>query len=307
MELTEYLDLANHTLQELFGQGYDKKPVHTIHRESKRKARAIIRSLKPFAKSSVETSSKKPFTKEVFPERYNPRAVHALFALAFLFYSPVFYKFIQVVRLKAEPKTSEPNDASEFVDFMLETIRFYQYMAQYTEGTIRLYDGMNPNFKKTHAALNMPAIVQDQLVVVIDFTNPIEHIKAELESLLKELQHNFDEMARDQITEMTDGSPEFLDKVLPSRHAAPVKDEIDNPKKYLPMWYQALMAYRMRLLKHKERTRIRIVALLSKAIDTTNESGDVTTNNRLKLAERLIYSAYHRIPMTTFHTKSSCL
>lgn len=296
MELRECLNLANKFLSELFGEGYEKKSVQLLHIEAKRKARKIIKSLKPFAHHST------------FPETYNPRALHAVFALAFLYYSPFFYDFIRVVRLRVEPKTKKTN-ASEFVVEMIETIRHYQYMGQYRHGAIRYYDEMSTLFKKAHADNGFSGVVNDQLVVCIDFTNPIEHIKSELEKVIRQAQDNFD----DQFREMAMNAgvlPEFVEKGLPSKLAAPVEEEKDNPKIYLPHWYQALTAHRLRLLKHGELARINVVCSLSKTIDRGNKiggSGKTTTHNRLKLAERLIHSSFNRIPMTTFHTKSSCL
>jgi len=132
MTLETLLEDMRPQLTSFLGEGYEKKPVSTLCRECRRKGRAIIRSLKPFAKPNT------------FPETYNPRSVHALFAAAFLYYSPQLYDFIRVVRLKAKPLTMDHSkslrDPCKFVSYVLENFILYDYKGQFIEKTIRLPD-----------------------------------------------------------------------------------------------------------------------------------------------------------------------
>lgn len=296
MEIDECLLHFSSELEELLGSDYNKKPVNVLHTRVKRKARLIVTDLKPFAR------------KFTFPETYNPRAIHSLFALAFLYYSPFFTDFIRVVRLKTKPKTSTLSP-SDFVAYVLETVRGYRSVGTYKDTTVRLYSDMSEEFRKVHAASGPADIIGSQLVVVVDFTNPVDQIKRDIELLLNRVNKTLDEIFVDLVTEANYGVlPKDWNAFLPSKVAAPVKDELNNAEKYLPQWYQSLLVHRMKLLKRDEKCRIGRLCRISKgSIDegdpnTGYGSGKTTVHNRLKLSERLILSAYYRKPLTSSHT-----
>ncbi len=93
-------------------------------------------------------------------------------------------------------------------------------------------------------------------MVVIDFMNPVEHIKTELERLLNEVTNFIDSSADDLAIKMNSQSlPEHL---KPSKSAMPVQRKKKGgeryPKTYLPEWYEALLIHRLKLLKHQEKS-----------------------------------------------------
>lgn len=293
MELKECLDLAAPMLKNLLGEDFARVPLLTLRKRCKRRTRLIIRELKPFS------------SKSTFPDAYNPRAVHAMFALAFLYLSPYFFDFLRVARLRSEPKTVNW-DKAEFIVRILETIKRYEYMSQYADGTIRLYDEMNDDFKRTHMLRGMSGVVEDQLVVVIDFTNPIETIVNDLERLLRSAQNTIDDTVRDLTSKLGGPSVKGAELFLPSRLAQPLIDgqgrKSKSPETYLPEWYGALMVYRLRMLGHKERS---IVKRLYGDSKNSNgyEARKKTITLRAKLAERLMEASFYGLPLTGCHTK----
>lgn len=293
MNLKECLDIAMPTLKSLLGEDFNRTPLLTLHKRCKRRARLIIRELKPFSR------------KNTFPETYNPRAVHAMFALSFLYLSPYFFDFLRVVRLNLSPKTVN-QDKSEFVVRVLETIKRYEYMSQFAGGTIRLYDEMSDNFKRNHLSRGMSGVVEDQLVVVIDFTNPVESIMNDLERLLKSAHNSIDDVARGLALKFGDSSGKGIDLFLPSKHAQPLTDvqgrKSKSPETYLPEWYGALMVSRLRDRGHKERS---IVKMLYGDSKNSNgyETRKKTITLRAKLAGRLMEASFHGLPLTECHTR----
>lgn len=300
MTLDVLLDQLHPQLSSLLGEGYKEKSIDALHRECRRKGRSIIRRLKPFARPAICSLTNR---RREFPESYNPRAVHALFAAAFLYYSQPMLDLIWIAKFRRAPKRLLMiQDPCEFVLYMVETFGCYESMGRFTDKTIRLYGEMDPEFIKHHHLRNMSSFVEDQVVVVIDFTNPIKHVKDELERLLNELNKTLD-LAVDELTMKSIGQP-LLEDYKPSKFAMPVhKNERGGeryPKTYLPEWYDALMIRRLKLLGYQEKSIV--WRTYGKALGGAGyESAKSTMFNRAKLAERLISAAFYRKPMTAVH------
>jgi len=286
MEASDFIALAHGPLSEFLGEGFEQKPLTEVLRGCERKARAIIRRLKPFAKQ------------ETFPRVYNLRATHALFALALLYYSPYFRHFVRAAKRHYGP-LREKEDTTEDLLRMMENIRAYQYMSQYQKKTVRLYDEMNDMFIAQHYNEGQSALVEDQVVLVVDFMNPVEQIKFEIETIINKLQSELDSFVTDNI------AGEVRKRHLPSRHGLPLINDKGNivrtPATYIPEWYQALLVYRMKKRGRKE-------SLIIKRLWKNDKSQDhyagrkTTVHNRYKLAKRLIEAAFARVPLTGHHT-----
>lgn len=285
MTKAEFAAFMYGPFSEYFGEGFEDESLTALIQVGERNARRIIRRLKPFAKSRT------------FPEVYNLRATHALFALAFLYYSPHFQDFCKQVKRLNVSCPEKPGDRKALIR-MITSIRNYDYMSQFKGKSVRLYNEMNRLFIDHHREDDYPAIIEDQVILVVDFMNPVEKIKVEIESIINRLQSELDDL----VPHTVDRPGEK--KCLPSRFGMPLVNDqgqtVLNPEEYLPHWYEALLIHRMR---KRGRSQARIIKDLYKSDKTQNryESKRTIIHNRHKLAKRLIKAAFHRVPLTSQH------
>lgn len=279
-------------LVSLFGEGYENKPEKYLIRQGRRAGRKIIKDLKPFRK------------KDSFPESYNPKGVHARFALAFLYFSPYFVDFARIVKAKGKDiRLYSVKDMTQgaFFHYMRENLTRYQCMTIYK--TVSFYDEMLPMFYEDHKKAGMGRLVDDKIVLVVDYMNPIEHIKKELEKILAGCHSETDDAFKALAIE--NGVSEPL-PFSPLDYARPLVDSLGKvsrtPETYLPVWYEALMVHRLKRIGHKEKTIIRRV------FNRTPKDGNYPSRKtavyvREKLADRLTHAAFFRLPMTFFHVE----
>lgn len=290
--LDNFIKASAHVIARTLGHGFEQKPVKTLVREGKQKARSIIRKLKPFSKS------------ETFPESFNPRAIHALFASAFLYISTYYCDFIRVVRLRTYPLSTDKSPC-EFLMWMIENFHYYEYMSQFEKSTARLYSDLNESFKKQHVQEGLRHLVEDQIIMVIDYTNPIDCILHDIKIILEKEQN-------ETVTRMTNlliqdgcdqqGAKETALHLL--RYGAALVDDNGQksrgPETYLPQWYEALMVYRMKLQGKREGDIVRRVYGQNQN-HCGYASRKTIVHTRTRLAERLTGAAFHRVPLTAWH------
>jgi hypothetical protein len=295
-ELLAFLTAGRTSLISLLGVDYDKKPVNSLIEEGVKKAEWVINQLQPFAHG------------DTFPEFYNPRAVHALFAKAFLLVSPYYEIFIKIVRVQTIKSTEKLGftDRREFVVWMLENFKMYEYMAQFSSGTVHYYGEMNQAFKDEHITDGGTDLVGDHLVLVVDINNPVEHILAEIKALIGEAQEKIKDVFKEMLEEAGCEAYDLRMVGLPVAFGEPLIDSelktTRSPKTFLPQWFEA---FRVRLLKKSGAKEPEIIReIYGESQDDGGYEGRKTLiYSRARLAERLAVAAFQRRPLTWVHRK----
>lgn len=293
-ELLEFLAVSRPNLNDLLGADFDKKPVNSLIEEGIKRAEWITSQLQPFSQG------------DTFPEFYNPRAVHALFAKAFLLVSPYYEIFIKIVRSQTIKSTVKLGftDRRKFVIWMLESFKMYEYMAQFSSGTAHYYGEMNQAFKDEHMADGGTDLVGDLLVLVVDINNPVEHILAEMKALIEEAQTKIKDIFKEALDEAGCEAYDLRMVGLPVAFGEPLTDSemktTRSPKTFLPQWLEAFRVYLLKKGRAREAEIIREV-YGGLRDDGTYESRKTLVFSRAKLADRLMVASFQRKPLTWVH------
>lgn len=296
-ELLEFLTVSRPNLNNFLGADFDKKPVNTLIEEGIKRAEWIINQLQPFSQ------------RDTFPEFYNPRSVYALFAKAFLLASPYYEIFIKIVRSQTIKSTEKLGftDRREFIVWMLENFKTYEYMAQFSSGTVHCYGEMNQAFKDGHIANGGTDLVGDHLVVVVDINNPVEHILAEMKALVEEVQTKIKDVFKEALDEAGCEVYDLRMVDLPTAFGEPLTDSemktTRSPKTFLPQWLEAFRVRRLKESGAKEPEIIRKIYNGSQHSDIY-DSRRTLVHSRAKLADRLMVAAFQRRPLTWVHRQS---
>lgn len=301
-ELLAFLAISRPNLISLLGADYDKKTVYSLIEEGIKKAEWIISQLQPFSKG------------DTFPEFYNPRAVHALFAKAFLLVSPFYEVFIKIVRSQTIKSTEKLGrrftDRREFIVWMLENFKIYQYMAQFSSGTVNCYSDMNQAFKEEHTTGVSADLVGDHLVVVVDISNPVDHILAEMKALIEDVQTQVKNAFKEKLDEAGCETYDLRMVGLPVAFGEPLTDSemktTRSPKTFLPQWIEAFRVHSLKQNGAKEQDIIREM-YGGQRCGADYESRKTLVYSRTKLADRLIGAAFQRKPLAWAHRQDPCL